>query len=193
MIPDVELVRDPSLQLIGEGRSAFVYRIQSTDKVVKIFFPSFTHLAKEEASIYQVLQGVRYYPELHETGPNYLVIDYIEGHTLFECLTKGIEITDKHTTEVDKALRLARAKGLNPSDIHLRNIMITTNDQIKLIDVARFRQSKECTQWDDLKVAFNRFYRLRFFPKKIPAFILNLIAALYKRNLLQTLTRTKRD
>lgn len=176
--------KDPTLQLVGRGRSAFVYRIRSTNKVMKIFFPSHIHWAQEEGAVYRELQGIPYYPSIYQVGSNYLVLDYIEGDTLFECLSKGILITEEKVKEVDKALTIAREKGLNPSDIHLRNIIITREGEVKIIDVARFRQKKNCRQWNDLKLAFYRFYHLPFFPKKIPAFILNLIAALYKKNLL---------
>ncbi|WP_134699500.1 protein kinase family protein [Ammoniphilus sp. YIM 78166] len=171
--------------LLGEGRSAWAYRVGSTHQAVKIFFPSFAHLAKEEASVYQVLQGSPYYPALYQVGADYLVMDYIEGITLFECLCRGILITKEHILEVDKALEDARERGLNPSDIHLRNILVTTEGKIKLIDVARFRQTKNCPQWEDLKRAFYRFYQMPYFPKKIPPFILNLTAALYKRKFLR--------
>lgn len=171
-------------KLLGVGRSASVYRIKETHQAVKVFFPSFAHLAEEEAAVYRVLQGSPYFPALYQVGADYLVMDYIEGHTLFECLCKGIPITEEQIQEVDQALEVARERGLNPSDIHLRNIIVTTDGKVKLIDVARFRQTKNCTQWDDLKNAFYRFYRLPYFPKKIPAFILNWTAALYKRKLL---------
>lgn len=175
---------DESLELIGEGRSAFVFRIQSTDKALKVFFPDHTHIAREEAEIYKMLQDVSYYPTLYDAGDNYLVIDYIEGLTLFECLVQGTQVTTDQIKEIDHALHLARKKGLNPSDIHLRNIFITSAKEIKVIDVARFRQTKQCTQWNDLKAAFYRAYIKPFFPKKIPASILNFIAALYKRSLI---------
>ncbi|MDQ7862190.1 hypothetical protein RCO48_17895 [Peribacillus frigoritolerans] len=44
----------------------------------------------------------------------------------FECLTLGIPITEENIAEIDHALQLARKEGLNPSDIHLRNIFITS-------------------------------------------------------------------
>jgi predicted Ser/Thr protein kinase len=175
---------DESLQFIGEGRSAFVFRIKWTDKVIKVFFPNQTETAREEAEIYKVLKDISYYPALHDAGSNYLIIDYIKGLTLFECLSQGKRITSGTIKEIDTALQLAREKGLNPSDIHLRNIFITAEKTIKVIDVARFRQTKNCEQWSDLKTAFYRVYLKPLFPKKIPAFILNIIAALYKRNLI---------
>ncbi|WP_051404909.1 protein kinase family protein [Bacillus cihuensis] len=103
---------------------------------------------------------------------------------MFECLKKGIPISEDQEKEVDRALRLARQEGLNPSDIHLRNIFLTSDSKIKLIDVARFRQNKICRQWSDLINAFYRFYKKRFFSKRIPEFILNTIAGLYKKLLL---------
>lgn len=178
-------VSSGEFHLLGVGRSAWAYRIGSTHQAVKIFFPSYAHLAEEEAAVYQVLQGSPYYPALYQVGADYLVMDYIEGLTLFECLCRGIPIKEEHIHQVDKALEDARERGLNPSDIHLRNIMVTTEGKIKLIDVARFRQAKDCPQWEDLKSAFSRYYRLPYFPKKIPSFFLNLTAALYKRKLLR--------
>jgi predicted Ser/Thr protein kinase len=173
---------DPALTLIGKGRSAYVFRISQTNKAMKVFFPKYAHLAKEESDIYKRLQHISYYPSLYETGPGYLVIDYIEGATLFECITKGIFISNEVIKEVDAALQLARQEGLNPSDIHLRNIFLTLDKKVRIIDVARFRQEKDCVRWRDLKYAFYHYYKKRFFPKKLPAVILNIIAVLYKRD-----------
>ncbi|WP_438315531.1 protein kinase family protein [Sporosarcina sp. FA9] len=175
---------DDSLKLVGTGRSAFVFRIKSSNKAIKIFFPGFTYIAKEEAEIYKTLQNISYYPSIHDSGLNYIVMDYIEGLTLFECISYGKLITSAHINEIDYALSLALAQGLNPSDIHLRNIFITSNGEIKIIDVARFRQKKNCTQWHDLKKAYDKLYRKRFFPKKIAARHLNVIAFLYKKGFL---------
>ncbi|WP_108672084.1 serine/threonine protein kinase [Peribacillus acanthi] len=180
--------KDPNLTLIGEGRSAFVFRIGTTDKVLKVFFPEFEKVAREEAEVYRILSGIPYYSPLYGAGKNYLVIDFIEGYTFFSCLEKGIPISTDSLREVDCALGLAREKGLNPSDVHLRNIIITSSGEIKLIDVARFRQTKNCTQWKDLKAAFHKFYKQKYFPKKIPATILNLVALLYKKKLLPALS-----
>jgi predicted Ser/Thr protein kinase len=180
--------KDPSLEFIGAGRSAFVFKIISTDKVLKVFFPSFTHIALEEAAIYNVLKDTPYYPKMYDSGINYIVIDYVQGNTLFSCLEKGLPITNENIREIDTALKLARNKGLNPSDVHLRNIFLTPEGNIKMIDVARFRQTKKCSQWNDLKTAFYKLYKHRIFPKKIPTFLLNLLALLYKKKLLPSLS-----
>ena len=175
---------DDALKLVGTGRSAFVFRIKSSNKAIKIFFPDATHIAKEEADIYKSLQDIHYFPSIYETGLNYLVMDYVEGNTLFDCITLGKVITTEHIQEIDYALSLASDTGLNPSDIHLRNILITSTEEIKIIDVARYRQKKTCRQWNHLKKAHHQFYRKRFFLKKIPRPLLNAVAFLYKKGLI---------
>ena len=175
---------DDSLELIGTGRSAFVFRIMSSNRAIKVFFPEFSYIAKEESEIYKVLEGIPYYPSIYDSGTNYIVMDYISGHTLFECICRGKVITPAHISEIDYALLLASNLGLNPSDIHLRNIFITTDGGIKLIDVARFRQTKNCRQWNNLKKAYRQFYPKRYVIKKIPANLLNIVAFLYKKGLL---------
>ena len=175
---------DDALELAGTGRSAFVFRIKSSEKAIKVFFPKFEYIAKEEATIYMTLQDISTFPTIYASGLNYFVMDYIDGHTLFECMTQGREITLAHIKEVDYALSLASKLGLNPSDIHLRNIIITSKDEIIIIDVARFRQTKNCKQWSHLKKVYHQLYRKRFFSKKIPATLLNIVAFLYKKGLI---------
>lgn len=179
------LAKDDSLEFIGAGRSAFAFRIKKTNLVLKVFFPEFKKIAQEEADIYKALPDHPYFPGIYDFGENYIVIDYVEGITLFECLAKGIPIVEEKINEIDEALLLAREKGLNPSDIHLRNIILTSAGTIKIIDVARFKQTKICSQWDDLKQAFYKFYSKRYFPKRIPVFLMNVIAALYKRRIVR--------
>ena len=175
---------DDSLKLIGTGRSAFVFRINNSSMAIKVFFPDYTYIAKEEADIYIALHDISYFPTVYDSGINYIVMDFIEGRTLFECVNQGIPITAEHIKEIDAALLLASNRGLNPSDIHLRNIFITSTNEIKLIDVARFRQTKDCTQWSDLKSAYVLYYKKRYFPKKIPAPIMNTVAFFYKKQLI---------
>ncbi|WP_059104811.1 hypothetical protein [Shouchella shacheensis] len=172
---------DHRLQLIGSGRSAYVFKLPHANKAIKIFYSPFEHLAKLEAEIYDRLDGCSYFPKLFEVGTTYLVMDYIEGKTLFQCMLEGRRVHHRHIKEVDEAIAFARKKGLNPSDIHLHNLLLTKDGTMKVIDVARFKQTKNCTQWRDLKQAFDRYYSRRLFPKKLPAFCLNAISKIYKK------------
>ncbi|OLN24070.1 serine/threonine protein kinase [Domibacillus antri] len=178
------IAHDECLSFGGEGRSAVVYRIEGTDKALKVFYPDKVHIAKEEADIYKLLSGISAFPALHESGGTYIVIDWIDGKTLFQCLEEGIDIPVELIQEADKAILAARKRGLNPSDVHLRNIMVADSGQIVLIDVARFRQTKDCMNWEDLKTAYTHFYTKPFFPKRIPKRLLNIIGVMYKKRLL---------
>ncbi|WP_232725517.1 protein kinase family protein [Bacillus sp. FJAT-44742] len=175
----------PELKVIGIGRSAAAFRIRETDKVIKVFFPEYTHIAKEEAEIYQLLEGKSYFPCLYDWGDNYLVVDYIEGKTLFSCLTEGVLVTSDQIKGVDEVISYVKKKGLNPSDIHLNNILVTPKGEVKVIDLARFRETKDCRQWSDLRYAFYHYYSRPLFPKRLPEFFLNFISSLYKKNILR--------
>ncbi|MFB1083388.1 protein kinase family protein [Jeotgalibacillus sp. JSM ZJ347] len=167
--------------LIGVGRSAAVFKIKDQNKVLKVFFPGHEHTAKEEAEIYHLLAGSEFYPSVYDSGVNYLVIDYVEGKTFFQCLSEGIVIQKKHVDEVDEALGVARNRGLKPSDVHLRNIILRPDGHIMMIDLARFRQDKTYDrQWEDLKRGW-QYYQKPYFPKKLPVFLLNGSARLYKK------------
>lgn len=179
-----KLVSMPSeLVLAGKGRSAYVFKYKegSNSKALKVFFPEYQEIAEREANIYRMLAGSKYYPKLYESGDTYLVIEYIEGITFFECLLKGIPIPEEMIKEVDAALQEARNRGLNPSDIHLRNLIMTKDKQVKVIDVARFKQHKSDTQWEDLKRAYYSLYKHPLFPKKIAKIWLEIIAYFYKK------------
>ncbi|KMJ58009.1 serine/threonine protein kinase [Bacillus sp. LL01] len=180
----VESFDEKCLELVGSGRSAFVFKVQRTGKALKVFYPPFEQLAKREAAVYGKLTGIPFFSELYASGENYIVIDYIEGLTLFECLVRGSQISERVLKEVDEAISLAKQRGLNPSDIHLHNILITPRGNVKLIDVVRFDQEKHCTQWEDLKRGYYKYYKRRLFPKRLPSGLLLLIAYFYKRNLL---------
>lgn len=182
---NIELERHSDLlEPIGKGRSAYVFKIKGKDIALKVFIPNKEWVAREEAAVYHKLSGIPYYPNIYDEGKNYIAIDYIEGNTLFQCLEKGIVVTEEKIKEVDKALEIAMQRGLNPSDIHLKNIILTSDDEIKIIDVARFRQKEKDRQWNDLRKSYFLLYSKQHFPKKIPAAILNTISYIYKKRFL---------
>ncbi len=170
------------LRLMGSGRSAAVFHSDSApDRVLKLFHPAFLKMASQEIEVYRILGKTNYYPQMYAHGDNYLVIDYIDGRTFYQCLVEGVLIPEEAIVQVDEAVELARQKGLNPSDLHLKNMMLTS-DGVKLIDVARFMQQKTCGQWADLRKAYYTKYRRPMFPKKLPEKVLDWIVIKYRRN-----------
>ncbi|AKO91609.1 RIO1 family regulatory kinase/ATPase domain-containing protein [Priestia filamentosa] len=168
------------LKVIGTGRSAWAFKVKNENKVIKLFFPSFDHLAQKEGEVYEKLSHSLTFPEIYEVGPNYIVMEYIKGKTFYQCLTTGVRIPTKAIEEVEKGLAFARSKGLNPSDIHLHNLILTKDKEVRIIDVVRYTQKKTCYQWRDLARAYRYFYQKSYFPKKFPKWFLEAIAYLYK-------------
>ncbi|GIO24038.1 RIO1 family regulatory kinase/ATPase [Oceanobacillus sp. J11TS1] len=168
------------LKLYGMGRSAAVFKVKNENRVIKVFYPSFEKTAMQEKQNYEKLNGKHYYPAIYEAGTNYLVMDFIEGKTFFECLAEGISIKPYYIERVDRGLQYAKEAGLNPSDIHLHNLIVTKDDDVRIIDVARFSQEKQCTQWEDLKQAYMRYYQSSYFPKKIPKWVMYTVSKIYR-------------
>ena len=110
-----KLIQKPDdLELIGKGRSAYVFKLTEEggrEMALKVFFPEFKNIAAREAEIYKKLSDSNYYPDIYETGPSYILMEYIKGYTFYECLNKGIRIDDDMICEVDRALNDARRKG----------------------------------------------------------------------------------
>ncbi|GAK09841.1 protein kinase family protein [Geomicrobium sp. JCM 19038] len=157
-----------------------MFKIKEEKRVVKVYFPPFKHLAKNEQINYMKVEGDSRYPKLYEVGRNYIVLDFIEGKTFFQCLQEGVPILPEHVKQVDDALHSARERGLNPSDIHLHNLIITKHGDVCIIDIARFSQSKQCEQWNDLKSGYYKHYHKAYFPSKLPKWLMNVVAALYR-------------
>ncbi|GAF11430.1 serine/threonine protein kinases [Bacillus sp. JCM 19045] len=171
----------PDLTFLGMGRSAVVFKLKHEPRVIKVFYPPFEQTAVQEKQNYDKVQGIRFYPKIYESGPNYLVMDFIAGKTFFQCLAEGIPLKDSYVKQVDTALVEARNKGLNPSDIHLHNLLVMSDDQVRIIDIARFSQTKRCQQWHDLKKGYQMHYHRFYFPKKVPKWLMNGVAWFYQR------------
>ncbi|WP_173915705.1 serine/threonine protein kinase [Halobacillus sp. Marseille-Q1614] len=181
-----EVVKMPDeFKLIGQGRSAAVFKWEGSPScAVKIFYPDYHHLAIQEGDIYKRLSNHHYFPELVEVGDGFLVLELLDGITIYDCLVTGVPITPEMVKEVDNALDYAKERGLNPSDIHLKNIILTKEGKIKVIDVVRFNQDKECPHWSDLKKAYYTYYQKKYFPKKMTPLLVEVIIRLYRKRLL---------
>ena len=84
-------------------------------------------------------------------GYHYFVMEYVEGKTLYEDLSKGKIFSEQEaidiTTQVAKALAHAHARGLIHRDVKPKNIMINTAGTVKLADLGLARAT------DDVQMA----------------------------------------
>lgn len=114
-------------------------------------------------------------------GHSYLILKRLKGKTLYQCVLDGDVIPKQVINDIDKALDDARARGLNPHDVHGKNVMVKDGRGL-VVDISDFLKDDSCTMWDDLKKAYNRIY-MPFMSKKpvpVPEWVMNGVRKGYR-------------
>jgi len=146
---------------------AYAFKMYADDKMEKI---------QIEKKVYELLGDSPYFSTCYGSKDHYLVLNFEEGINLYDCLIQGIPIPNQIIKDIDDAREYARQKGLNPRDIHLKNILLQ-NGRAKIIDVSEYLQPGNDFRWEHLKNGYNRYYHL-IKGKPIPV---KLIEAIRKR------------
>ncbi len=183
--PDNELVtieKIPSeLKLVGYGTDAVVVQHPDfPDKVFKVFADDRLYKIDQEFKVYQMLGDSPYFARCNGRGENYLLLSYEQGPTLYECLREGIEIPEQAVLDVEKGREEARKKGLNPRDIHLKNVILQQG-RAKLMDVSEYLKPGNDKRWDYLVEGYYELYPL-IRGRKIPAWLMESVKMMYKHN-----------
>lgn len=148
------------LKCIGVGTDAAVFQSLSVPAYAfKIYAKDKVHKVKVEATVYQVLEESPYFSICFAAYNEYLVLSYEEGKTLFDCILQGIHIPKQVINEVEEAREYVRKKGLNPRDIHLKNILLQ-NGRAKIIDVSEYTLQGNDHRWEHLKKGYEQYYHL---------------------------------
>jgi hypothetical protein len=168
------------LKCIGVGTDAavfqhtfapnFAFKLYAIEKVSKI---------KVEETVYQQLGHSPYFSTCFGATDRYLVLSYEEGPTLFDCLLQGIHIPKQVVIDVEDAREYVRKKGLNPRDIHLKNIILQ-NGRAKLLDVSEYIHPGNDYRWEHLKEAYDQYYHL-VDGKSVPYWLIETIRKWYKQ------------
>ncbi|HWB86930.1 MAG TPA: protein kinase [Bryobacteraceae bacterium] len=124
---------------IGAGGMGTVYRAVDTrlDRVVAIKIASerYSERFQLEARAISTLNHP-HICTLYDVGPNYLVMEFIDGSTLAEEIKKGalpIETLTRYGAQIAGALAEAHAVGIVHRDLKPSNIMITRHG-VKVLD-----------------------------------------------------------
>ncbi|SOC15181.1 hypothetical protein SAMN05880501_10849 [Ureibacillus xyleni] len=145
---------------IGVGTDAAVFQSPHAPKYA---FKKFAEDKKEkvpiEAMVYERLGDSPYFSTSFHSYDDILVLSYEEGHTLYDCILQGIHIPEQIILDVEQAREYVRSKGLNPRDIHLKNILLQ-NGRAKLIDVSEYIQPGNDFRWEHLKKGYELYYHL---------------------------------
>src|SRR5437762_11136685 len=123
------------LALIGAGGMGEVYKARDTrlDRTVaiKICAEQFSERFEREARAIAALNHPNICT-LHDIGPNYLVMEYIEGPTLAGPipLAEALSIA----RQIAEALEAAHEKGIIHRDLKPANIKLTADGKVKVLD-----------------------------------------------------------
>lgn len=171
---------DENFELVGCGCSSAVFRAKNQPQIaVKVYAPDYAKEAFLEVMAYKKAKGLPCFPRLYLYGSNYLAIEYIEGISLYDCLIQGIEIPEHLITEVDEAIVQAKGRGLVPSDVHFKNIILN-GDRITLIDLSDYLSAKHISRWERLKFFYKTLYRPLLKGWKIPKKLVDITRKTYK-------------
>ena len=116
---------------LGAGGMGQVFRATDTrlgrHVAIKISHEKFTERFDREARTIAALNHP-YICTLHDVGPNYLVMELVEGETIAARLKKGklsIDDTLRFGIQITEALAAAHSRGIIHRDLKPGNVMIT--------------------------------------------------------------------
>jgi serine/threonine-protein kinase len=119
---------------IGAGGMGEVYKARDTRLnravAVKVSKMEFSERFEREARAIAALNHPNICT-LHDIGPNYLVMEFIEGAPLAGPLS--LEVALRHAVQIADALTAAHAKAITHRDLKPANILVTASG-IKLLD-----------------------------------------------------------
>jgi serine/threonine protein kinase len=137
---------------LGAGGMGQVYKARDTRLnravAIKIMSEQFSDRFEREARAISALNHPRICT-LYDVGPNYLVMELVEGETLAARLKNGALPTDQvlqHGAQAADALAAAHAKGITHRDLKPSNIMLTKSG-VKVLDfgLAKSHQDETVT------------------------------------------------
>src|SRR5215467_2977428 len=128
------------LEKIGAGGMGEVYRAHDSrlgrDVAVKVSADRFTERFEREARLVAALNHANICT-LHDVGPNYLVMELVEGPTLADRIQEG-PIPEREALQIAKqiadALEAAHEKGIIHRDLKPGNVKIKPDGTVKVLD-----------------------------------------------------------
>src|SRR5262245_8057745 len=128
------------IELIGRGGMGEVYRARDSrlgrDVAIKVSVERFTERFDREARVIASLNHPNI-STLHDVGPNYLVMELVEGETLAERIRQGklpLDEALRIAQQVADALEAAHEKGITHRDLKPGNIKIKPDGTVKVLD-----------------------------------------------------------
>src|ERR1043166_4033754 len=133
---------------LGQGGMGAVYRARDTrlgrEVAIKTLNDEFSGRFQREARAISALNHP-HICTLHDIGPNYLIMELVEGETIATRLKKGslsIDDTLRYGAQIAEALAAAHARGITHRDLKPANVMITKSG-VKVLDFGLAKSSHD--------------------------------------------------
>ncbi|MBT2569617.1 serine/threonine protein kinase [Planococcus sp. ISL-110] len=163
---------------IGVGTDAAVFQfLEAPEYAFKVYAENKKDKLEAEAKVYKEIGDSPYFSNCYGVNDRLLVIKYEEGLTLFDCLLQGVHVPDQVIQDVEEARDFIRQIGLNPRDIHLKNILLQ-NGRAKLLDVSEYIKTGNDFRWEHLKKAHAEYYAI-IDGKPMPFWLLDTVRKWY--------------
>lgn len=129
------IVNNPtSYPLIGKGIQGAVFKL-TEDRCVKIFLKPKNVKKEKEAMIKG--QGLPFMPKFFESGPNYIIMEYIDGPSLRDYLKEQGTISESITQQlVNMKKEMNRLGFTNLDRCVTRHIFVDNRQVLKVVDHA---------------------------------------------------------
>jgi serine/threonine protein kinase len=128
------------LAAIGAGGMGTVYRARDTrlgrEVAIKVSPDRFSDRFEREAHAIAALNHPNICT-LHDVGPNYLVMELVEGPALSDRIKEGaipVEEALRIARQIAEALEAAHEKGIVHRDLKPGNIHLTPDGMVKVLD-----------------------------------------------------------
>ncbi|MEY9870482.1 serine/threonine protein kinase [Peribacillus sp. B2I2] len=129
------VVNNPtSYPLIGKGIQGAVFKL-TEDRCVKIFLKPKNVKKEKEAMIKG--QGLPFMPKFFESGPNYIIMEYIDGPSLRDYLKEQGTISESITQQLVSMKKEMKRLGFTNLDrCVIRHIFVDNQQVLKVVDHA---------------------------------------------------------
>lgn len=153
--------------LLGAGNYAAVFTHPDyPEQAIKVYAPGRPGF-EEEVEVYRRIGIHPAFSQCFHAQDNLLILKRLRGVTLYDCLHQGVRIPKQVIQDIDRALDYAQEQGLNPRDVHGKNVMMAAGRGL-VVDISDFLKPGSGAIWQDFKRFYFWIYRPLLSPFKLP-------------------------